>query len=615
MSQRRIWAPVGLVVAIVASAIAVLLGAPIWILLVVAAVPAALALRASHGTLFALATTWLGGLVVLLATLMATAALRLAMVPVVVVLVAGLGIAACALWMRRPRVARPARSRVVAFGAALTGPLVWLAVAIPTAVFDPVAGRSWAMHGDAANYLLFARGILARGGVVVGASGNPVPLPSGLFALFMAPGRDGVTSSLLLWHDLGAYESLQIGVIAMCCLFAGLLAASITTTLRMRGSILVVVSVCGSLLPLSWTLTTNAIAYGYFDAQLSLPCVFASLLLARLAHERPVAVAVVLTVACTALLAVWTPLVLVPLAALVVVAATHWRPLVRARGLSLVMLGIGAVQLVGYGLAVTLPDFVEQSRFLAAHGAAFTYTHTLFPALGAMTILLSILAWRITAARVAVPTIVLPVALALGLGFLLFESRASKEAWSYFPSKFEWLSICILLVVALGLLPAIPASLTDGWRLRFSAALAVVTMTAIVTTATPAFVSGYDWANPVTWIAQTDNTEGGAAAAGRILASADLQHPRLYWLSGVPSESYIDYWLIEVASRTITDDALRKYAYARNESSVGQLCTILGLMHPTPTVITRSSSLQAMLATKCPAVPAHVQLLSASQAG
>jgi len=609
------WAPGGLVLAIVAAVIAVLVGAPVWILLVVAAVPAVLALRTRHGTLVALGATWLGGLALLLATMMATAVLRVQLLPGVVVVVGAVGIAACVVWMRAPRVPLPSRGRVVAFASALTGPLVWLGVSVPTAVFDPVAGRSWAMHGDAANYLLFARGILASSGVVVGPAGNPVPLPSGLFAIYMAPGRDGVASARLLWHDLGSYEALQIGVIATCCLFAGLLAVSIASTIEVRGILLVVVSVCGSLLPLSWTLTTNAIAYGYFDAQLSLPCVFACLLLARLARGHAVVVAVVLTVGCTVLLSVWTPLVLVPLAALAVVVATEWRVLVHARRSSLVALGLGAAQLVAYGLAVTLPDFLEQSKFLAAHGAAFTYTHSLFPSLGAMTILLSLLAWRRAGPGVALSTIVLPVALAVGLVFLLFESRTSTESWSYFPSKFEWLSISILLVVALGLVPVVLASLTTGWRLQASAALSVIAMTAVVTTSTPAFVSGYDWANPLAWIAQNDNTEGGKAAAARILALADVQHPRLYWLSGVPSESYIDYWLIEVASRSVTNNALRKYAYAHNESSPGQLCTILGLMHPAPTVITRSGSVEATLAAACPGTPARVQLLSGARTG
>jgi len=70
------WAPGGLVLAIVAAVIAVLVGAPVWILLVVAAVPAVLALRTRHGTLVALGATWLGGLALLLATMMATAVLR-----------------------------------------------------------------------------------------------------------------------------------------------------------------------------------------------------------------------------------------------------------------------------------------------------------------------------------------------------------------------------------------------------------------------------------------------------------------------------------------------------------------------------------------------------------
>jgi len=610
VSHRRNIPPIIAVVAVLVAAAFALYGGAIWILLIVSAAPWLVILRRRYGTVLALSATWFGGLVVVLATMMMTAATALPMFATVVVVIAAIGTVGCVDWIRHPQLARPHLSRVVVFVPAFAGPIVWLTVSIRTAIISPVAGRAWAMHGDAANYLLFARGITRSGGVVVGQLGNPVPLPSALFALFMAPGRGQVDSAGLLLHDLARYESLQILVIASCCLFAGALAGMLAGATRLGPAVVIGASACGSLLPLSWTLTTNAIAYGYFDAQLALPCVFACLILTRVAEQRPVAVAVTLSVGSTVLLSVWTPLVLVPFAGLVVIAATGWGPISRTRGLSLVALVLGILQLATYAITITLHNFLGLGRFLSAPGAAFTYTHSLFPSLGAMTILLSVLVWRQSGARAAIPTLVLPIALGLGLAFLLFEARASKQAWSYFPSKFEWLSICILLVVALGLLPVVFASILAGRAMHAAAVISVVTMTAIVASSTPEFVSGYDWANPVAWIAQTDNPEGGKAAARRILSAADLQHPRILWQSNVPDEAYIDYWLIEVAARSIDNNALRKFAYAHNDASAQQLCTIVKLIHPEATILTNARSLSREVSSICPGTPMHIVLLN-----
>lgn len=566
-------------------------------------------MRSWQGTTFAIAGVWLGGLLVVLATMLLTAAARLPLLATVAFVFTSLGLAACVVWMMRLRISRPRHARVEFFAAALVGPVVWLAFAVPTAIVNPTAGRSWAMHGDAANYLLFARGITTSMGIVVGPANNPVPLPSGLLAIAMAPGRDRVAPAQLLWHDLGSYESVQILVVAASCLFAGLLAAWIAKSTLATPGIVIATAAFGSLLPLSWTLTTDALAYGYFDALLALPSVFACLIVGRIAPERPVAALGLLALGSTVILAVWTPLILVPIATMCVVCVTEWSALKAARGISLAVLVACLLQLVLYGVVVTLPSFFAQSQYLAAHGAAFSYPHSLFPSLGAMTILLSILAWIRVGVRQAISTIVLALTLALGLLFLLYEARKSGQAWSYYPSKFEWLSIAILLVVALGLLPVIFATILSGRALQIAAVISLASMTGIVVTSTPNFVDGYDWGNPLTWIAQKSNAEGGSAAAKRVLDAADLEHPRLYWQSNVPFEFYVDYWLIEVASKSIDNNALRKFAYAHNESSITQLCTILGLMHPTPTVLTTNPSLAKSLAATCPATPVHVREL------
>jgi hypothetical protein len=601
-----------LALAIVLSAALVLWGAPAWILLVTAAVAWVIALRTHFGLAFAIAATFVGCLWFVLILLVVTALVGAPLLLSVDLFLAVAGIAACEVVRRNGAPSRATNRRnVAALVAAGLGTAIWLFGSVSNAIARPIAGLAWAMHGDAASYLLYARAVTTAGGVVLGPNANPVPIPAAMFALFMAPGRNGVSSGALLRHDLFAYESLQIMTIAMSCLLAGLLTGEIAT--RVHGGALVagVCAAVGSVLPLSWLLTTNSLTYGYFDAELALPVVLAGTILALQSRERPVASASALLLTSTVILAVWrSPLVVVLIALVALTVVRERSSVLLARGWRRVILIGCFVQLRLWGLAVTLPSLVAQGHLLSSQGAIYSFTHSLFPSLGVVVILLSLLALRLGRTSVGAIGVVVPLALAAGLAALLYESRSAPGGWSYFPVKFEWLSVAVLVVLMLGFLPAFLLPWITRRSARWIAVISIVSMGAIVVSTSRGSASDHEESNLLSWIGQSaDQSDGGARTAAIILAAGNPARPTLYWQSEVPNERYLNYWFLELEARTMQNNALRNFAFSYQETGVGDLCTILMRTPGRTTIYTLETTLAAQLAAGCGSVSPRIVIV------
>jgi hypothetical protein len=608
LSATTLRAAVGALLIILAAILA-LGGGPIWVLAVIVALPAFVALRARWSGLVAVGTVVVGMAALAFIVLLATAVQRTPLLPTVVVVfaVAGLG---ASLAIARGRAPELPAARVTPLVLAGVGPITWIAIAGLTAILRPNSGLSWAIHGDSANYVLYARDVTRDGGIVLGGSQNPVPLPAGLLAVMIAPGRGGVSSANLLRHDVLAFESLQVMVIAVTCLLAGGLAGALARTAGSNSAVVAVASGAGSILPLSWTFTTDPLAYGYFDAELALPIVLGCILIALGSPSRPIVAASLLALACTVVLAIWSPLVVIPGGLLLASVIIDRRTLFGSPRVRLVPLALGVGQFVLYAVAVSLPGLLALRGLLGSGGAIYIFTHSLFPSLAVVCVLLTLPLLRGPHRRVATIGLGVPIFLGIGLVALLAESRRA-DPWTYFPSKFEWLSICVLLVLILGLLPAL---LTPWSARRFAspvAAVALASMAAIVCFSTPAAVSGDDRSNPLLWIAQGANSEdGGSATAALIIGSADSAHPVVYWRVTNPNERFINYWLLEVAAGSMQNNAVRSFAFGYDEHNEKDLCTILTLLGRQTTVRTQDATLASSLSATCPTARVRVVALS-----
>ncbi len=603
--------PVGLGLAILVAAGFTLVGAPVWIAVCLAALPWLIrAVRRGAG-LNAIARVWFAGIFLLLVVLVVTAAGRLPMLLSVDVVISAAGLLGAGLLVVGPGTVPPrARGQVSRHLPAFLGAAFWLVISIGTAIIRPVSGLSWAMHGDAASYLLYARAVTRSSGIVIGPDENPVPLPSALLAVFMAPGRGGVPASNLLGHDIVAFESLQIAVIAVTCVMTGMLAGALARKSSPSLMVAMIASGAGSLLPLSWILTTNTLAYGYFDAELVLPIVFAAILLALDSERRAIPTAGLLAVASTVVLTVWSPLVVVTIGLLVTVLVTQRHAVLRARGLSRVFLVVSGAQLLVAVLAISLPSVLSQGSSLQASGSIYVFTHSLFPSIAVICVLLGALVLRVGRQRMGIVGVVVPISLSVGLGVLLFQNRASTNLWSYFPLKFEWLSVGVLVVVMLGLLPAVFLPWTARRASRFIASIAVASMAAVVCLSAPGSLT-LDQVGVLPWLAQaSDGPDGGASTAAVILDAGDPGRPVLYWQSHQRDERYVNYWMIELESRTMQNNALRKFAFQYHETGDRDLCTILGLVPGRVTLRTANPGLEASLMRDCPSASPRIAVSS-----
>jgi hypothetical protein len=321
---------------------------------------------------------------------------------------------------------------------------------------------------------------------------------------------------------------------------------------------------------------------------------------------------VLLLVSCTVILAVWSPLVVVPAGLLATEIVRRRQALLRLRGRRLAVLLVALAQLLLWVGLVTVPSLFAFGHFVSAHGAIYSFTHSLFPALGVITILLAVIAVRVGRLGDAGAGVIVALSLAVGLAILLWSNRAAPDVWSYYPTKFEWLSVCVLLVMMLALLPAIVLPWASRLSFRLIASVALLSMAAIVCLTAP----DPNEANLLVWIDQSANTgEGGAPIAAEILRAGDLSKPTIYWRSDIPNEHYLNFWLIELASRSMQNTKLRTFALHRNETSVTELCAIIALTPGRMTVRTHDRRLSAKLAATCPERSPHVVLLAGGSLG
>lgn len=592
------WIGIGSAVLVVAASAAGLVGVPIWIAVTISALVWALALRGRVGSALALSLTVSGVFVVLLGTLLLTHVLGAPILAATVVVSGAIGLAGAALLVfSRTRVELPRFSGILVWAGSLAGALVWLGGLAVARVRPGAAHYSWVMLGDGANNLLFGRVIIAEHGIAVGANANPVPLPAGLLAVSMGSARADATTELLR-ADIGAFAQIWMLLIALACILCGLVAGRLVR--RDRPVVAVVTAAGASLLPLTWFVTGYPLEYGFFNSDVILPLALVCCLAFLEVRRRPAAALVVFLLAATAMLATWGPLVLIPVAFGIVVLVRHWRVLIAERGWMLAALIVAIAQLLLYGLGVTLPTLLTAGGALSSSGGAYPVSKALSAAVAALVLVLAIVRSVREKDMGLTMVLTLGAALTLGMAILLFSNRHAATIWGYYPLKFLWLSVVLLLVVGVGLVGSVIAAfVVSRWKTAVGV-LGVVVLVAAGTTALNS-VEGYDGRAPLTRIMDGAFFGSGDTAFDELVSLADRQPPNLLWRSGEPLESGIDFWLMQ--TRAGLDDKnfdLRYAAYTFVGKDVKELCTIAGLMGPGVRVHTADPFVPVEVSRTCP---------------
>lgn len=582
---------------VVATAVAVL-GVSLWPMVVVAAATWWTALGPRVGRLTALGLVGPGTMVLLLGTLVVTGATGLPAFGTLVAVWLAVGVGGCIAVGRSPVPPRPSEPEpdlASLWVPAMLGPVMFVSALLTGASSGSVARLSWTMMGDSVTNLLYARSIVDVGGVVLGVSQNPVPLPSALLAVSTWAGRADTPSADLLRHDLTGFVVVWGLLVAATCFTAGLAAA---VTVGPRHPRLAAASgALGSVLPLTWFVSGYALEFGFFNAHVVLPVLLLCWVVVVGGTRSDTAVLLSLMLSTTVVLAAWTPLSLVPATLGAVIVVRRRRQLVATRTRR-IALGLGVVQACACTALVVLPALRGSGGELDSDGAVYPLSPWVVVGASVIAVAVTVVAARRrdpVAAHVAAVT----VACAVGVVGLLLVNLGQASVWNYYPLKLAWLSCVIAIVVLLAVTVRLVASAGRPTVAGFVGAALVLALT-IVLPQTPRALGDRPTSNPVRWVVN-DTPFADDAQVGEVLRGADPDRPQIRWSDGADNEDNVNFWILQMLTPYPTaDDPLYRLSYSYRPGDLDDLCEITRLVRPPLTIRTDDATLSERLGRVCP---------------
>jgi hypothetical protein len=474
------------------------------------------------------------------------------------------------------------RTRLVNFVWASSGTLIWVA-GLLVAQFVPRASKlGWVMLGDSANNILMARDVVAAGGIQLGSDANPAPLSSALIGFALAPTRQNTLIASSLQADVSALASLWAVLIGLSCLLIGALVQIAAGDSNNQRNRLRVMSGLASLLPLSWFVSGYPLDFGFFNSQLALPLLFASLLAFYATKSNSWINLLIQPVVGTLLLATWAPLVLVPLVLFASTILIGGRALWAKSLHDYLFLALAICQFVVYAAVVLLPMLMSISSSVSVGGGVYEFSHSLLWSFAILTPALA----RLASGSFTTPAFVGSASVSLGLVagelYLLFLNRALENPWTYYPLKFLWIALVVLLVLCIVHVSVILIRYVKRPFYFYSAIVLAVLVTIIFLNWSPMKVSGYVWKDPLQRIYAGSYMGRGDSTAKVIFTAASGDTSEFFWNSGIDDEGAVDFWLLQDAADSIKPrvQRLREFAYgmfdAKNPESICQIARETG---------------------------------------
>lgn len=479
----------------------------------------------------------------------------------------------------------------IAAGAAVLAGVLTLARLLPNGL-----GLAWAMNGDSANVVVFARGLLAAGGIDASATDTPTPLPFAMIASAMSVGRDNVADAARAAHDIGSLADVWVLLLVVC----GVLASAIVVHSGRRTRTPVVVGVLAVTWAAfaSWWVLGVQLQFGFVTVAFSVAVLLAAWLVALDSEHRPLLGLIALVLATASILATWSPLAIciVPLGIVIVVRA--WRTIIASglRGLALLGAAVALV-LVYLGLA-GVPLFLRAAGFLGADGG--------FPPIGPGAILAitgiaglaSALSARFRGERTALPMFVaMTGGFVVGLGFLLVQRLSLEPIWGYYPAKFAWTVSIALIAIALGA----TVTLLDALGSR-------PLIEAVGAACGVALVAGLLWSptepqdplgqQPLIGILRADAFGLGPGQADEVLALTGRENGQeLFWRTGF--DRWANLWLLQLDVDDFDTNPVRALAYSF-ALTPDEVCTAVELLGGDVTIVSDDPDAEHALRAVCP---------------
>ena len=350
--------------------------------------------------------------------------------------------------------------------ASALGSMLLLAVVAVSQLLAAANAVGWAMRGDSVNVLVFSREIAAANGISPGDTQQPTPLPFGLIASNLIGGRESVPDSLLLVHDIDRYAQVWVLILAVSCLLTGL---AVARPLIERSPIIAALAgAAASLTPLSWLWVGVQFQSGFENTSLAVAVLIACWIMYLEVDHGPHAVLTLLSLAATALLAVWSPLVLAPVFLIAVILIRSRRSLMASAWRTLVLPASAVAVLLAYGAFITIPNYLQNADFLSRPGAFPAFTLAIAMVVGGLVVLAAVAALSAGHSSMAWGAAALVMSLIIGTAYFMFQRRTQMSLWGYYPQKYSYSLTLLLVVVAMSLVALLVAN--PSFRRRVMAA-------------------------------------------------------------------------------------------------------------------------------------------------
>ena len=500
-------------------------------------------------------------------------------------------------------------------------------IALGTFLFAPLfpgsSRVSWAMLGDSASQLEYARLIITEGGLTPPPMANPVPLTPAIVAAVAAPGRPSMGAGAILSHDLGAYASTWAGLIVMTCVLAGAVGFAIVKhSPRLAGFPARATIAATSLLPLGWFWTGYPIKFGFMNAQAIFIVLLSSILGYLGTRRRPGLGLVIQLIAIVLTLLTWSPLVTLPAALALTQAVgalgsvSQWSR--RTRAVS----GVAALIGVGGALWLGVPMLLDASDSLRVPGGLAEFPKPMLAAAAALLIVATVAGSTRTGRgrldRVEASLIGLALSALVGQIAVIVLSGTVSRPWTYYPQKYAWIATAMLLTVALPQAACAVARLpwARARTVLFGAgALAVAVSLGLGSSWAPGRAHFLRDSLPYLMLVEDNLPARGQspdAVADAVIARVGLPRLTIPWESSLANDYRASFWLIhlqieEAARRDDGAASAELWRLANFHKTPADLCTLASVVPQGLTVQTTNGALEGDLKLLCPAANVIVE--------
>lgn len=476
---------------------------------------------------------------------------------------------------------------------------IMLPAAVSTLVFyglSAIKGMplAWAMQGDAQFNTVLSRQFGVANGELSG-TGQVLSLAQGLMAIVHLPGREGVATDDLLTHDITRQANLWVLMILVSSVLAGAISDRV-----LRGaswSVRTFGTIVAAGLPLTWHLTGYAMSSGFYNASIAFLAIELAFYFWLVLPASPLVRSSISLALTVVMLEAWTPMAVIP-GVLAAVAAWQGFKAPKTR-ISVIVWTAAVAQLALFVLLFVLPGFLAKSSVLSVTGTILPLNRYLYLA---VTVALILAATLLASASKGAPipplrhfglgAAMVAISAALGTGFLIFQNRHLPDYWIYYPIKFAWISMEMLLLL-LYLAACLFISRMQGRRPLVAAAsvsAAVILFSVLQLNPTPPTIGTLPLVSVVKDVSPGDVTVP-------LLSSVSGERVFFYWYMRPDQDTFMNQWQFQITAKD-EYTPIREFAY-RGVNSVGDACDAAKTWGGDVRVITSSVMVAKSLTEAC----------------